>query len=72
MRFDGGGGGGAWVGEGWGGRGAGEGDARGGVRGHWYQSTGKIQARELEIVKSVDLNSKNEQIALTEWGVTFH
>ena len=25
-----------------------------------------------EIVKSVDLNSKNEQIALTERGVTFH
>ena len=44
--------GGAWVG--------GEGDARGGVRGRWYQATGKIQARELEIVKSVDLNSKNE------------
>ena len=48
------------------------GDARGGVRGHWYQATGKIQARELEIVKSVDLNSKNEQIAFTERGVTFH
>ena len=55
-----------------GGRGAGEGDTRGGVRGCWYQATGKIQARELEIVKSVDLNSKNEQIALTERGVTFH
>ena len=61
---------------GWGvggrGRRGGEWDARGGVRGRWYQATGKIQARELEIVKSVDLNSKNEQIALTERGVTFH
>ena len=28
-------------------------------RGCWYQATSKIQARELEIVKSVDLNSKN-------------
>ena len=60
--------GGGWV-EGVGGRGGG---CQGGVRGHWYQATGKIQARELEIVKSVDLNSKNEQIALTERGVTFH
>ena len=72
MRFDGGGGGGAWVEGGWGGRvGQGRG-CQGGVRGRWYQATGKIQARELEIVKSVDLNSKNEQIALTERGVTFH
>ena len=44
----------------------------GGVRGCWYQATSKIQARKLEIVKSVDLNSKNEQIALTKKGVTFH
>ena len=71
MRFDGGGGGGAWVGDGWGVGGQGRG-MPGGVRGRWYQATGKIQARELEIVKSVDLNSKNEQIALTERGVTFH
>ena len=35
-------------------------------------SKSKIQARELEIVKSVDLNSKKEQIALTERGVIFH
>ena len=60
--------GGDWVGGGCGGRG----DTRGGVRGHWYQAKSKIQARELEIVKSVDLNSKNEQIALTERGVIFH
>ena len=59
------------------GRGAGEGlggvggGARG-VRECWYQATSKIQARKLEIVKSVDLNSKNEQIALTERRVTFH
>ena len=48
---------------------------QGGTRGDrdcWYQATSKIQARKLEIVKSVDLNSKNEQIALTERGVTFH
>ena len=49
-------GGGWWVGgvgeQGWG-------DAMGGVRRCWYQATSKIQARELEIVKSVDLNSKN-------------
>ena len=56
--------GGAWVG--------GNGGHQGGVRGRWYQAKSKIQARELEIVKSVDLNSKNEQIALTERGVIFH
>ena len=39
--------------------GRGQGGCQGGVRGHWYQATSKIQARELEIVKSVDLNSKN-------------
>ena len=44
---------GGWVG----GRGTGVGGCQGGVRGHWYQATSKIQARELEIVKSVDLNS---------------
>ena len=50
---------GGWgVGDGWGGRGAGK-DAKGVLGGHWYQATSKIQARELEIVKSVDLNSKN-------------
>ena len=64
MRFDGGGVGGLGLG--------GRGDARGGVRGRWYQAKSKIQARVLEIVKSVDLNSKNEQIALTERGVIFH
>ena len=48
-------GGGWWVG-GWG---AGVGGCKGGVRRCWYQATSKIQARELEIVKSVDLNSKN-------------
>ena len=32
----------------------------------------KQQARKLEIVKSVDLDSKNEQIALAEREVTFH
>ena len=52
---------GGWVGVGWGGM-------PGGVRGCWYQAKSKIQARGLEIVKSVDLNSKNEQIALTERG----
>ena len=53
-------GGGGWVGgRGAGGSGGTGGDARGGVRGCWYQATSKIQARELEIVKSVDLNSKN-------------
>ena len=31
-----------------------------------------LVSRELEIVKSVDLNSKMEQIALTERGVTLH
>ena len=56
------GGGGAWAAEG----------VPRGVRECWYQATSKIQARKLEIVKSVDLNSKNEQIALTERGVTFH
>ena len=38
---------------------AGVGGCQGGVRRCWYQATSKIQARELEIVKSVDLNSKN-------------
>ena len=51
MRFDGGGG--EWGGS------RGRGRCQGGVRGHLYQATSKIQARELEIVKSVDLNSKN-------------
>ena len=44
----------------------------GGVRGHWYQATSKIQARELEIVKSVDLNSKNGTNCINREGVTFH
>ena len=65
MRFEGGGMGGGQEG------GGGRGGTRG-VRGCWYQATSKIQARKLEIVKHVDLNSKNEQIALTERGVTFH
>ena len=52
-------------------RARGQGGIRG-VRGLWYQATSKIQARKLEIVKSVDLNSKNEQIALTKREVTFH
>ena len=43
----------------WGVGGQGWVDAKGGVRRCWYQATSKIQARELEIVKSVDLNSKN-------------
>ena len=42
------------------------GDARGGVRGCLGGCKGMLVSRELEIVKSVDLNSKMEQIALTE------
>ena len=57
-------------GGGLGGRGAG--GASGGAPGGLGSAGIKQQARKLEIVKSVDLNSKNEQIALTERGVTFH
>ena len=64
MRFEGGWG----AGRGLGGQGGCQGRAPGGLG-----SAGiKQQARKLEIVKSVDLNSKNEQIALTERGVIFH
>ena len=60
------------MGGGAGGTGGAGGAPGGGIRECWYQATSKIQARKLEIVKSVDLNSKNEQIALTEREVTFH
>ena len=42
----------------WGGGGAG--GVPGGVRGCWYQAKSKIQARKLEIVKSVDLYSNKK------------
>ena len=45
---------------------------QGGVRGCCYQATSKIQARELEIVKSVDLNSKSGTNCINREGVTFH
>ena len=37
------------VGWGWGGGGGAEGDAREGVKGHWYQATSKIQARNWKL-----------------------
>ena len=46
--------------------------SRGGARGGLGSAGIKQQARKLKIVKSVDLNSKNEQIALTDMGVTFY
>ena len=67
MRFEGGWG----AGRGLGGAG-GQGGHQRGVPGGLESAGIKQQARKLEIVKSVDLNSKNEQIALTERGVTFH
>ena len=69
MRSDGGWGG----GEGWGSQGGG---CQGGVRGCLGGVLGgaciKQKARELEIVKSVDLNSKNGTNCINREGVTFH
>ena len=51
------------------------GDARGVLGGAWGVLGGagiKQKARELEIVKSVDLNSKNGTNCINQEGVTFH
>ena len=69
MRSDGGGvGGPGWGGPGWG--------TPGGVLGGAWGVLGgagiKQKARELEIVKSVDLNSKNGTNCINQEGVTFH